>query len=389
MKIGNIYENRHYRLYAILPIALFLISLYFIPHIQLDQTLRGGVSVQLQTNRTVDTQSLVNIINANITGAEASVTQSPGSITVSIAANESLDSAHSLLLQLYSLNSSYSQASVLAASYGAVLKSNPQNATAQNALSTASANQSSNLVKMNSVAGQELSVLEQLLANSSVSQTIPKDASPSQIVSVAQTAYAKAQNNYKNHVISVLSSSVKFSSYSYNDVTPTLGAFFLSQLTNIIIAAFVIVAVVAFIVFRNPAPSFTVVFGSASDIIVALGGMAVLGIPLGVASVGGLLMLIGYSMDTDILAAIRILKRSDETPAARAQESFLTGITLTAAAIITFSILLVVSYVVYIPTYFEISSVVLVGLVADLITTWMLNTPLLLWYKHRMEVHRT
>jgi preprotein translocase subunit SecF len=111
--------------------------------------------------------------------------------------------------------------------------------------------------------------------------------------------------------------------------------------------------------------------------------MALLGIPLGVASVGGLLMLIGYSMDTDILAAIRILKRTENTPQERAYESMKTGMTLTCAAIITFAILLVISYLVYIPTYFEISSIVLIGLLADLVTTWLSNTPLLLWYRER------
>jgi preprotein translocase subunit SecF len=391
MKIGNMYESKHYRLYAILPIVLFLVSLYFIPHIQLDQSLRGGVSIQLQTNSIVNTQALASAINANITGAEASVTQSPGSITVSIAANESLDSADSQLLQLYALNGTYAQASALSVSYGSILKADPQNATAQNALAALQVNQSTELTKMNAIADQELALLQPLLKspNSGYSDGIPAKATPSQIISIAQNAYSAAQSGYKNNIMSALSRNVDFSTYSYNDVTPTLGAFFLNQLMDIIIWAFIVVAIIVLVIFRNPAPAFTVVFGSASDIVVALGGMAVLGIPLGVASIGGLLMLIGYSMDTDILAAIRILRRTDETPAARAHESFLTGITLTTAAIITFSILLVVSYVVYIPTYFEISGVVLIGLVADIITTWMLNTPLLLWQKHRMEVHRT
>jgi preprotein translocase subunit SecF len=133
-------------------------------------------------------------------------------------------------------------------------------------------------------------------------------------------------------------------------------------------------------------PSFSVVFGAANDIIVALGFMAVFGIPLGLASVGGLLMLIGYAIDTDTLTAIRILKRSEGTPEARAFASMKTGLTMTLAAIITFTILFIVSYFTFIQTYFEISGVVLIGLVADIATTWLFNTPLVLWYKKRKEV---
>ncbi len=54
---------------------------------------------------------------------------------------------------------------------------------------------------------------------------------------------------------------------------------------------------------------------------------------------------------------------------------------MTITAIISFSILFIVSYFAFIPTYLEISGVVLVGLVADLITTWLANTPMVLWYK--------
>ena len=51
---------------------------------------------------------------------------------------------------------------------------------------------------------------------------------------------------------------------------------------------------------------------------------------------------------------------------------------MTFAAIISFSILLIISYVTFIPTYFEIASVVLFGLIADLFTTWLGNTSMVL-----------
>ena len=54
-------------------------------------------------------------------------------------------------------------------------------------------------------------------------------------------------------------------------------------------------------IFRDFVPSIAVITVALSDIIIAIGGMSLFGIPLSVASVGAILMLIGYSVDTDIL----------------------------------------------------------------------------------------
>ena len=204
--------------------------------------------------------------------------------------------------------------------------------------------------------------------------------------SLAQSAYANASAIYQNQVVTALHGIISFSSYSYNDVTPTLGGFFLSEMETIIIAAFILVAISVFIIFRSPVPALAVVFSSANDILVALGVMGIAGIPLGIASIGGILMLIGYSIDTALLSSIRILKRSEDTPTIRAYKTMKTGITMTSAAIITFAILLIVSYVSFIPTYFEISGVVLAGLIADIFTTWFGNTPMVLAWKKRKEL---
>jgi preprotein translocase subunit SecF len=380
MNLPNIYNYKHYKRYIILPVLLLLVSLYFIPHIQLDESLRGGTTIQMQANSSLSTLQLTSMINSHIAGAEASVTEAPGSISVTISANQSLTNAHNYLIDLYSLNDSYSSQNLLIQQLTLATKSLP-NATQQGEISASQANLTKISSEMNTDLAQELAALKPFTIN----QSYPATATPGGMLSTGIKAYNYSSNMYQNGIMSYLHEIISFKVYSFESVTATLGAFFLLQLRNIILLSFVVVAIAVFFVFRTPVPCLTVVFGSANDIIVALGVMGALGIPLGVASVGGLLMLIGYSMDTDILAAIRILKRSESTPQERAYESFKTGITLTAAAIITFSILLVISYVVYIPTYFEISSIVLAGLVADLITTWMSNTPLLLWYKENKD----
>lgn len=206
-----------------------------------------------------------------------------------------------------------------------------------------------------------------------------------ELQTVAQAAYNNASNAYEQRVIAGLRTLVPFSSYSYEAVSPTLGSFFLSQFVDVIIFAFILVFIVVFIIFRSPVPSAVVVFGAANDMIIALGVMGLFKIPLGVASIAGLLMIIGYAMDTDVLTAIRILRRHEGSPEERAYGSMRTGLTMTSTAIVAFAVLFVVSVIVYIPTYYEVSAVVLAGLIGDIITTWFGNASILLMYKRRKE----
>lgn len=373
------YESKHYKLFFIIPIALLLISLYFIPHIQLDSSLKGGISVTLQTNAIINTKNLTNAINSKLPGAQASIAKAPGGVSVTIVSNTSIANANNYLLAAYSYYHNYTQATFKIAGIQNALANEPNNKTLASMLSSLQNNQSIALKSLN------LSVSNEFLSLKGITNTTYNATSPSSMISSATNAMNNANLNYKNKVISVLRSLVPFSDYSYETVTATLGAYFLSQLQEIVIVAFILIAIVVFIIFRTVVPSIAVVFGAANDIIVALGAMGLFGIPLGIASIGGLLMLIGYAMDTDVLTSIRILKRNEGTAEERAHSSMKTGMTMTATAIMVFAILFIISYISFIQTYYEIAGVVLAGLVGDIFTTWFGDTVLVLWYKKRKE----
>ncbi len=373
------YESKHYKLFFIIPIALLLISLYFIPHIQLDSSLKGGISVTLQTNAIINTKNLTNAINSKLPGAQASIAKAPGGVSVTIVSNTSIANANNYLLAAYSYYHNYTQATFKIAGIQNALANEPNNKTLASMLSSLQNNQSIALKSLN------LSVSSEFLSLKGITNTTYNATSPSSMISSATNAMNNANLNYKNKVISVLRSLVPFSDYSYETVTATLGAYFLSQLQEIVIVAFILIAIVVFIIFRTVVPSIAVVFGAANDIIVALGAMGLFGIPLGIASIGGLLMLIGYAMDTDVLTSIRILKRNEGTAEERAHSSMKTGLTMTATAIMVFAILFIISYISFIQTYYEIAGVVLAGLVGDIFTTWFGDTVLVLWYKKRKE----
>jgi preprotein translocase subunit SecF len=383
--VRNIYESKHYKLFILIPVALMLISILFIPHIQLDSSLRGGISVQLITNATPNIQALTTAIDNAIPGSQASVSIAPGGLAIAMVDNQSLASGQAYLLKLYASYSNYSQYEFNLSQAQTGLNTQPDNTTLQGIVATSQKAINVSQVEMSSAFNAENAALLPILGHTATANTTDYSG----LVNQAQNTYTNASAKYQSYVIGKLTSLVSFSSYSYNEVTPTLGAYFLSEIEGIIIVAFILVAIAVFFIFRTPIPSFAVVFGATNDMVVALGAMGLFHIPLGIASVGGLLMLLGYSIDTDILSAVRVLKRNDATPEIRAFSTFKTGMTMTFTAIIAFGVLFAVSYFAFIPTYSEISAVVLVGLVADLMTTWLANTPIILWYKKRKDGARS
>ncbi len=169
---------------------------------------------------------------------------------------------------------------------------------------------------------------------------------------------------------------------SFQSVGALLSSQALTQVYYALAFAFLFMSITVFIVFRNVVPSVAVILAALCDIIIALGGMSLFGIPLGVASVGALLMLIGYSVDTDILLTTRVLKRREGTINERATNAMKTGFTMAAAAIgsMVTLYLVVIIFIPYAQTLSLIASVLIIGLTADIVATWLMNLGILRWY---------
>jgi preprotein translocase subunit SecF len=174
---------------------------------------------------------------------------------------------------------------------------------------------------------------------------------------------------------------------SYNSVGPLLSTQSLTQVYYALAFAFLFMSITVFIIFRNLVPSIAVILAALCDIIIAIGGMSLFGIPLSLASVGALLMLIGYSVDTDILLTTRVLKRREGTVVERAKDAMGTGFTMAAAAIGSMvALYLVVLFLMpNAKVLDQIAAVLIIGLVADVLATWLMNLGILRWY---MEGHR-
>ncbi|MFB6147458.1 MAG: protein translocase subunit SecF, partial [Candidatus Nanohaloarchaea archaeon] len=122
-------------------------------------------------------------------------------------------------------------------------------------------------------------------------------------------------------------------------------------------------------------------FAAAGDILFAAAGMVVLNIPLTLGSLAGLLMLIGYSVDTDILLSSRVLKKSRGSLKDRIWSSVKTGVTMSSGGIAGFTLLYIVSYVMVGPSELShIAGVMVIGLLADMPFTWFGNAIILKKY---------
>jgi len=159
---------------------------------------------------------------------------------------------------------------------------------------------------------------------------------------------------------------------------------FYKQLLIAILIAFVFMAIVVFIIFRNFVPSMAVIISAFADILMTLVLVNLFGIKMSLGGIVAFLMLIGYSVDTDILLTNRILKRKEGTLNARIFGAFETGITMTLTSLVAIGVALIVvkSFSIVLT---QIFTILVIGLVFDIINTWITNVSILKWYVHRKK----
>lgn len=176
---------------------------------------------------------------------------------------------------------------------------------------------------------------------------------------------------------------LEMENYSFQKIGSSLGKAFFSQSRMAIGIAVIFMAVVVFVVFRNFTPSIAVIFAAVSDIVCTLGVMQVMGLELTLASFAGLLMVIGYSIDTDILLTTRILKRREGEVTERIVKTLKTGFTMSATTLGALLGLYIASGVGILQ---QISTVLIIALLIDLPNTYLMNLGILRWWMEKRGV---
>ncbi len=171
----------------------------------------------------------------------------------------------------------------------------------------------------------------------------------------------------------------KYPDSKIDQIGETFGKTLQSQAFLALIFSFIGMAVVVMIAFRNIVPAGAVVLSAFADIVITGGIMQIIGIPLSLGTTAALLMLIGYSVDSDILLTTRLLKRKGKLEE-KLSGAFKTGIIMTTTTLAAIAAMWVVATAGQIQIISEIASVLLIGLFVDIMNTWMLNAGILKEY---------
>jgi preprotein translocase subunit SecF len=164
----------------------------------------------------------------------------------------------------------------------------------------------------------------------------------------------------------------------------TLGESFFQETFKSIIIAFLFMSLAVFIYFRSPGPSMIVIICAFADIVETLAVVNLIGIKLSTAGIAAFLMLIGYSVDSDMLLSTKMLKRTEGTIMDRAMGAFKTGImmSVTTMAAIIAGLIFAKSDVLI-----QIMQILLIGMVFDILNTWIQNVALLKNYMEKRKKH--
>lgn len=173
---------------------------------------------------------------------------------------------------------------------------------------------------------------------------------------------------------------------SFEFIGSALGEDFYKQMISAVFFAFLFMSLVVFILFRKIIPSAAVILAAFGDILMTLVVIDILGIKLSSAGIVAFLMLIGYSVDTDILLTNRVLKRTEGTLNEKLFGAFKTGIIMSLTALIAIAFALFVSKS-FSPLLAQIFTILSIGIFFDILNTWVTNASLLKWYVETKEKH--
>jgi preprotein translocase subunit SecF len=344
---------------AAVPLLMILASLYFIPSLKMGVDFQGGTVITLSLREGVDAAGLQEELRGE--GLEATVRVFDTAVgyraEIEVPQSPDLVKADELKGQFNDLLPEVAQLEVASL----------QNSSNSEAYRTKKAN-------LDAIADQLFALADMKRSEMNITGT-------NELQKRFGEAYTAVYADYQKSISEPINRHVDYAAISVQTVSPALSTHFIETAFNVVVLAVILSLILVFFFFRNLVPSIAVLTGALSDIVIALGAMGLLGVPLTLASFAALLMLLGFSLDTDILLTTRMLKRKGD-PRENAFDAMKTGITMSVMAIIAFAALFALATITHIPTYYEISAVALAGLVGDIFATWGINGVIIL---HHVE----
>jgi len=189
--------------------------------------------------------------------------------------------------------------------------------------------------------------------------------------------------NVDEIIKSVKGLGIQVKSFSSESIGSFLGNLFFEQVVYILAVGFTLMSIVIFLVYRSPVTSFGIVFASLANILTTLAITSLLGIKISFAGFAALLMLIAYTVDTNIVLTNKVLKSLPENFKSQYRKALSTGLTLIVTITLTMLAVLLLS-----PSKLlvNVSQILIVGFIFDLPYTWVFNSAVLEWWVNRKRV---
>ncbi|MEM2874765.1 MAG: hypothetical protein QW567_01905 [Candidatus Hadarchaeales archaeon] len=159
-------------------------------------------------------------------------------------------------------------------------------------------------------------------------------------------------------------------------------AVYAGQAVFAVVGAFIAMAVIIMIAFRRRIPVAAMLLAVGLDMLCVFGLMSIFRVDLSLASMAGILMLIGYSVDTNILLTTSLLRRTEGEPLDRLRSAVRTGLMMSGTTLIP---LVALNLLTTAPQLYQLTMVLIFGILADMMNTWLLNSGLLLWHIGRKK----
>lgn len=343
-KLTDAFYAGNYKRYILLPLALFPVLAFIafvFPGLEKGIDVRGGTLIIVRTDKPIDIAALENTLS-EFDLTELKVVPFQGGVQIQFAANKKLDEVANLL--------------------ALAKESQPEERLR--------------------LCREVFAKLDDFLPEV---PEIPEE--PDTCIRKALEAFSEAENSFRTKLDDAIIKTLNLSEkekekIQHTVVSPTLGKLFWEHALRVFFIAAVLIIIVVFLFFREVIPSLAIIAAASFDILSALAFMAIFKIPFSLTAISALLMLVGYSVDTDIMLTTRIFKRAG-TLRESASASLRTGLTMTGTTLVAVTIMAILSSLWRIEIIFNISSVLLFGLIGDLISTWFMNAPLLMWYMER------
>ncbi len=162
----------------------------------------------------------------------------------------------------------------------------------------------------------------------------------------------------------------------------TITSIYSEQAVKAMVGAFVAMGIIIFIAFRRRITVGAILLAVGLDMLGVFGCMALFGVELSLASVAGLLMLIGYAVDTNILLTTRVLKRVGGEPKEQVVDAMHTGLMMSGSTLIP---LFAINLLTTAPQLYQLTAVLIFGIIIDIFNTWFLNSAIIIRHAERQR----